>query len=48
MRIYNMQVNHIENPLGYDLSQPVFSWKIDGVGMPEEIYKSDYFGRFRV
>lgn len=36
MRIYNMQVNHIENPLGYDLSQPVFSWKIDGVGMQKK------------
>ena len=26
MRIRNMQVNHLTDPLGYECEYPVFSW----------------------
>ena len=25
--IYDCKVNHLENPLGFDLGRPVFTWK---------------------
>ena len=27
MSIYGCKVNHLENPLGFDLGKPVFTWK---------------------
>ena len=27
MAIYDCKVNHLENPLGFDLGRPVFTWK---------------------
>lgn len=32
MRIYNCKVNHLANPLGYDLGKPVFSWTVEASG----------------
>jgi len=29
MRIVNCKVNHLTNPMGYDLEQPVFSWIVE-------------------
>ena len=28
MKIYDCRVNHLEEPLGYSLDEPVFSWKV--------------------
>lgn len=28
MKIYDGRVNHLDNPLGYSLGEPVFSWKV--------------------
>ena len=30
MKIYNMQVNHLSNPLGFRMERTVFSWKVTG------------------
>lgn len=30
MEIYCLQVNHLENPLGYEMNRTVFSWKVRG------------------
>ena len=30
MKIYNMQVNHLSNPLGCRMERTVFSWKVTG------------------
>ena len=32
MRIINCKVNHLSNPLGYDLGKPVFSWTAEASG----------------
>ena len=31
MRIRNMQVNHLTDPLGYECEYPVFSWVTENV-----------------
>lgn len=28
MEIYSLQVNHLHNPMGYEMQKTVFSWKI--------------------
>lgn len=28
MRVTHLRVNHLENPLGYDLGVPSFSWQV--------------------
>ena len=30
MKIYDMQVNHLSNPLGFRMERTVFSWKVTG------------------
>ncbi|MBO5336797.1 MAG: family 78 glycoside hydrolase catalytic domain [Lachnospiraceae bacterium] len=35
MKITNCKVNHLENPLGYWISKPVFSWIVEGVEVKE-------------
>ncbi len=30
MRIVDERVNHMDNPLGYQLDNPDFSWRLDG------------------
>ena len=30
MELYGMQVNHLENPLGFRMKRTVFSWKVRG------------------
>lgn len=35
MEIINLRVNHLTNPIGYELSHPMFSWEY--LGEPEEI-----------
>ena len=29
MKIREMKVNHLTNPMGFELHKPVFSWKVD-------------------
>lgn len=29
MKIYDCRVNHLKEPLGYSLGEPVFSWKVN-------------------
>lgn len=35
MKITNCKVNHLENPLGYHLTKPVFSWLVEGAETKE-------------
>lgn len=28
MKIYHAQVNHLENPMGFQMERTVFSWKV--------------------
>lgn len=30
MQVYDCRVNHLANPLGYQIKEPVFSWKVGG------------------
>lgn len=32
MKIYDLRVNHIKNPLGHEIIAPVFSYRIEGAG----------------
>ena len=29
MNVFHLRVNHLKNPLGYDLGIPYFSWKTE-------------------
>ena len=32
MKLYDLRVNHLCNPLGYEMNKTVFSWKVKNAG----------------
>ena len=37
MELYDLRVNHLCNPLGYEMNKTVFSWKVkNAVGKKQE------------
>ena len=37
MRLYDLKINHLHNPLGFRMERTVFSWKVaDAKGVKQE------------